>query len=54
MYFVQADLTARRLVRLMPEVPLLSDAFRLVWRSGHVREQALMELAAALRRFELR
>jgi DNA-binding transcriptional LysR family regulator len=53
-YFVRADLAARRLRRLMPRVRLRSDAFRLVWRAGHPREAALLQLADELRRLPLR
>jgi DNA-binding transcriptional LysR family regulator len=54
LYFVQADLRARRLVRLMPRVKLRSDAFRLVWRTGHTRATELLALAADLRSHPLR
>jgi LysR family glycine cleavage system transcriptional activator len=52
-YFVDADLRARRLVRLMPKLPLQRDAFRLVWRAGHPRSESLRELAADLRKLPL-
>lgn len=48
-YFVRDDLRAGRLVRLMPEVELRSDAFRLIWRHGHPLEDRLLELAETLR-----
>jgi DNA-binding transcriptional LysR family regulator len=48
-YFVRADLAARRLVRLQPRVSLRSDAFRLVWRTGHPRTAELLALAEELR-----
>jgi DNA-binding transcriptional LysR family regulator len=48
-YFCRDDLTAKRLVRLLPSVRLRSDSFRLVWRRNHPREAELLELAAALR-----
>jgi DNA-binding transcriptional LysR family regulator len=47
-YFVAGDLAAGRLVRLVPDAKLLSDAFRLVWRAGHAREAELRMLAAEL------
>jgi LysR family transcriptional regulator, glycine cleavage system transcriptional activator len=53
-YFVAGDLRARRLVRLLPSVELLRDAFRLVWRTGHPREGALRALAADLAKIPLR
>lgn len=53
-YFVREDLRRKRLVRLMRSTPLRSDAFRLIWRSGHPREMALLELSAELRTFPLR
>ena len=53
-YFVQHDLTAGRLVRLMPRVALRSDAFRLVWRTGHPRTVELLALADELRAVPLR
>ncbi len=49
-YFVRDDLAAGRLVRLMPRVPVRSDAFRLVWRTGHPRTSALLALAEELRK----
>lgn len=53
-YFIRDDLRARRLVRLMPRVKLRSDAFRLIWRTGHPRETELLALAAELRAIPLR
>jgi DNA-binding transcriptional LysR family regulator len=53
-YFVRDELAARRLVRLMPRVRLRSDAFRLVWRTGHPRTVELLALAEELRKFPLR
>lgn len=53
-YFVAPDLAEARLVRLLPEVDLLSDAFRLVWRTGSPYDDALRELATALRLRPLR
>jgi DNA-binding transcriptional LysR family regulator len=52
-YFVEKDLTAGRLVRLLPRVRLRSDSFRLVWRSGHPRTSQLLALADELRRLPL-
>jgi len=52
-YFVERDLAARRLVRLLPRVSLRSDAFRLVWRVGHPRALELLALAEELRRIPL-
>jgi DNA-binding transcriptional LysR family regulator len=53
-YFVARDIKARRLKRLLPRVVLQQDAFRLVWRSGHQREDELRALAADLARIPLR
>ena len=53
-YFVDADLRARRLVRLLPRHPLQRDAFRLIWRAGHPRGESLRELAADLQKLPLR
>lgn len=53
-YFVKGDLAARRLVSLMPRTRLRSDAFRLIWRTGHPRTAELLVLAAELRRLPLR
>lgn len=49
-YFVEPDLLAGRLVPLLPEVQPRTDAFRLVWRRGHPREDELVALAASLRK----
>lgn len=48
-HFVRDDIAAGRLQRLMPEVALLSDAFRLVWRTGHPLDRQLLGLAEELR-----
>lgn len=53
-YFVQEDLADGRLVRLLPDVSLQSDAFRLVWRSDHPRSDALSVLAEDLKALPLR
>jgi len=53
-YFVGPDLKRKRLVPLMRATGLRSDAFRLVWRRGHPRETALLDLASDLRTFPLR
>lgn len=54
LYFVQEDLAAGRLVRLMPQTKLPSDWFRLVWRAGQPREPELQRLAAELSEVPLR
>jgi LysR family transcriptional regulator, glycine cleavage system transcriptional activator len=48
-YYVRDDLAAGRLVRLLPDVSLQADAFRLVWRQGHAHAAALQALAEDLR-----
>jgi DNA-binding transcriptional LysR family regulator len=53
LYFVQKDLAARRLVRLLPRVAVRTDSFRLVWRTGHPRTADLLALAEELRRHPL-
>jgi LysR family glycine cleavage system transcriptional activator len=53
-YFVQADLDAGTLVELLPAVRPEADAFRLTWRSGHPRAEALLRLAEELRAIPLR
>lgn len=53
-YFIEPDLRAGRLVRLMSRVNLQRDAFRLIWRTGHPREAELRALAGELRRIPLR
>ena len=53
-YFVDEDLRAGRLVRLLPRATLQSDAFRLVWRTGHPREAELRRLAEELAEIPLR
>jgi DNA-binding transcriptional LysR family regulator len=54
LYFVREDLRRKRLVRLLPKLPLQRDFFRLVWRPGHPREAELRALAGDLRRLPLR
>ncbi len=53
-YLVDDDLCAGRLVALMTEVEVRSDWFRLVWRTGDGRADALRELAQELMEFPLR
>jgi LysR family glycine cleavage system transcriptional activator len=53
-YFIERDLAAGKLARLLPRVRLRSDSFRLVWRTGHPREADLTRLAADLRAHPLR
>lgn len=53
-YFVGDDIEAGRLVEPLPEITLRTDAFRLVWQSGHLREEELLVLAESLRQFPLR
>ena len=53
-YFVQGDLDAGRLVQLLPEAPMRTDAFRLIWRQGDHRDAALRAFAEELREMPLR
>jgi len=53
-FFVAKDLAAKRLVKLLPDIELLTDALRLVYRTGHPREAQLIALAADLREHPLR
>ncbi len=53
-YMVEADLGAGRLVRLLPERPLLSDTFRLLHRHDSAHASALAELAIELQARQLR
>jgi LysR family transcriptional regulator, glycine cleavage system transcriptional activator len=53
-YFVAPDLKARRLVRLLPRLPMHRDAFRLVWRTGHAREAELQQLGRELAAIPIR
>lgn len=48
-YFVQKDLEKRRLQRVMKNVRLRRDVFRLVWRADHLRQAELRALAEELR-----
>lgn len=52
-YFVQRDLDDGALVRVSPEGPILSDAFRLVWRSSGAHEARMQALADDLRAIPL-
>ncbi|MEQ8275813.1 MAG: LysR family transcriptional regulator [Deltaproteobacteria bacterium] len=53
-YFVEPDLKAKRLVRVMPKVDPRQDVFRLIWRADHVRDRELRRLAATLKTFPLK
>jgi LysR family glycine cleavage system transcriptional activator len=48
-YMIEKELAARRLVRLLPRVRLLSDSFRLLYRKGHRFAEPLGEIAEFLR-----
>jgi LysR family glycine cleavage system transcriptional activator len=48
-YYVAADLKARRMREPLPKADVLSDHFRLIWRTGHPREADLRALAHELR-----
>lgn len=54
LYFIQADLTAGRLRRLLPRITLRSDAFRLLWRSDHPRAATLKRLSKELQALPLK
>jgi DNA-binding transcriptional LysR family regulator len=49
LYMVRGDLDAGGLVRLLPELELLSDTFRLIYRSTSPAIDTLKELASWLR-----
>ncbi len=53
-YMVEADLREGRLVRVLPELELLGDTFRLIHRRGSPLSVALGELAGVLRSHPLR
>lgn len=48
-YLVKPDLAGKQLTRVLPQVPILKDHFRLVWRTGHPHARELTELARQLR-----
>lgn len=52
-YFVEKDLKAKRLVRVMPQVKLLTDYFRLVFRSDDPKRSLYASLAATMQRIPL-
>lgn len=54
LYCVRDDLSAHRLVRLLPRKRLRSDAFRLIWRTNHPHAPDLLVLAEELRTYPLR
>lgn len=53
-YFVREHLEKKALKPLFPKTVLRSDAFRLLWRTGHPREVALQALATELRAMPIR
>ncbi|MCB9737820.1 MAG: LysR family transcriptional regulator [Deltaproteobacteria bacterium] len=53
-YLVAADLADGALIRVLPELPLHSDWFRLVFRRGDLRQARLRGLAGELVAFPLR
>ncbi len=52
-YFVEGDLRAHRMVRIVPRTKLQRDHFRLIWRGRHPREAELRVLAGDLARLPL-
>lgn len=52
-YFVHRSIAEGRLARLLPNVELRHDAFRLVWWRGHPKEDRMWELAEELRALPL-
>ena len=52
-YMVDADLRKGRLVRLLPRIELLTDHFKLVFRSDDPRRGIYSELAQCLRSFPI-
>lgn len=53
-YFVGEDLSAGRLIRILPEYTLREDAFRLIWRTGDPLQEELRALGAELAALPLR
>ena len=53
-YFIREDLADGRLVRILPEVALREDVFRLIWRTGDVLQEELRALGAELTGLPLR
>jgi len=53
-YFVADDLKAGRLKRILKDIPLRTDHFRLLWRRDHPKARALQRLGTDLRRLPLR
>ncbi|TVQ92082.1 MAG: LysR family transcriptional regulator [Deltaproteobacteria bacterium] len=53
-YYIEPDLCEGRLTVLQPQVELASDLFRMVFRRGHPRTEALRQLAEELRAYPLR
>ena len=48
-YMVRAELDSGKLVPLLTDVDLLSDAFRMLWREGSADAEALVQLAQHFR-----
>ncbi len=53
-HFIRRDLAARRLVKLLPQVKLLVDQFRLVFRRDDPRREIYASIAAIMRGMPLR
>jgi len=53
-YFVIEDLAASKLKRIMPEIIIPQDYFRLIWRHDHPKAEAIKLLAEDLKRWPLR
>lgn len=53
-YFVQPDLDAGRMVRILPEVEIPTDVFRLIWRESNPQAPRLRLLAEELQAIPLK
>lgn len=53
-YFVREDIAEGRMKRLLPDIELRTDAFRMFWQERHARRDELVHLAQQLRTFPLR
>lgn len=52
-YYVKEDLKAGRLTHVLPNAPLQSDAFRLIWLKSHPRTDRIRALVNELRALPL-
>ena len=53
-YYIHQQLQNKTLIQIVPDIPLRTDWFRLIWMKNHPREDVLQQLGSILQEEELR